>query len=84
MPNLCMCKVETCPKKDKCYRFMAIESEPHQPYANYEEICTKKNKYAWFYKIDGKKIREVKPKLDSDSSVLLNTNSDSEINVDNK
>lgn len=35
MPDISMCKNETCPLKETCYRFMASPSKYGQSYSNF-------------------------------------------------
>jgi len=32
MPDICMCRGETCPIKETCYRYLAVPSKPLQSY----------------------------------------------------
>jgi hypothetical protein len=36
MPDISMCKNETCPKRTKCYRFMAVPNQ-RQSYAGFSD-----------------------------------------------
>ena len=49
MPDITMCKTETCLKKDKCYRYIA-PPDKLQSYADFTTACNSENdkdNYFW-------------------------------------
>ena len=57
MPDIAMCKNETCPLKKSCYRFLAIPFEPAQCYAEFEYKDGKCESY-WRVRV-GHKVNKV-------------------------
>ncbi len=55
MPDIAMCKNETCPLKNECYRFIAIPDEHWQSYTLFDGKDTGR----CFLPIEGRKAREV-------------------------
>jgi hypothetical protein len=58
MVDISHCTYELCEKKLECWRFMAIVDTNHCSFAEFHTIC-KAPDYDYFYKIDGKKVREL-------------------------
>lgn len=49
MPDICMCKIDECSKKETCYRYSAKPNEPYQAYADYKFICHDRKYYLYWH-----------------------------------
>ncbi len=56
MPDISMCLGYNCPKRDQCYRHMAVADEC-QTYADFSKHCLNNN-FIEFIPIEGRKTRE--------------------------
>jgi len=56
MPDISMCLTKDCPKRNKCYRYIAIPSQ-WQSYFLIDLVCNDENNYEWFMDIDGRFMR---------------------------
>lgn len=58
MPDMAMCQAtNNCPKKNKCYRYMA-KPDGRCTYVYFEAICCEKSDWKYFYEIDGRPVKE--------------------------
>lgn len=54
MPDIAMCKNDTCIKKEECYRFKAVPND-YQNYCDFRNVCVN-NEHQWFWQIETKVI----------------------------
>ena len=61
MPDISMCKNVECPKKEKCYRFMANPDPYRQAYSNFNFIIDEDEVFhcQYFLSIDGRETRKL-------------------------
>lgn len=61
MTDISMCTNALCPKRDLCYRYMAIP-DSWQSYMEFQNICHRDNNFQWFYEIGDYPIRSTEEK----------------------
>ena len=71
-----LCSKQTCPKKETCYRYMAlVEEGEYHVYDEFPALCHEEDNYKLHIKIrDGDKIRELKIENKEEKKEGINLN----------